>query len=151
MPLAAGASQGTVRGAGMRQAQYARRIRAEFIWDPVRPAEVDRSNRDQCQWRPGACQGCGWAPFRAATHLAFREISPPLGYYSSSDRKSRRHIIQVERAYALISRAFARAGSIAPYYRRIHGFRVCCVSYGIEAAALVLLEYYWQVAFLGIY
>jgi hypothetical protein len=73
--VAAGVFKDTVGGTGMRQALYARRIRAEFIGDPLRPAEVDRSNRDQCQWRPGACQGCGWAPFQAATHHAFREIS----------------------------------------------------------------------------
>jgi hypothetical protein len=37
---AGGVSQDTVRSAGMRQAQYARRIRAEFIRDPLRPAKA---------------------------------------------------------------------------------------------------------------
>jgi hypothetical protein len=37
---AGGISQDTVRGAGMRQAQYARRIRAEFIRGPLRPAKA---------------------------------------------------------------------------------------------------------------
>jgi hypothetical protein len=37
---AAGVSQDTVRGAGMRQAQYARRIRAELIRDPLRPVKA---------------------------------------------------------------------------------------------------------------
>jgi hypothetical protein len=38
--VAGGISQDTVRGAGMRQAQYARRIRAEFIRGPLRPAKA---------------------------------------------------------------------------------------------------------------
>jgi hypothetical protein len=72
---AAGVSTDAVRGAGMKQALYARRIRAEFKRDPLRPAEVDRTNRDHCLWRPGACQSYGWADFQAANHHAFGEIS----------------------------------------------------------------------------
>jgi hypothetical protein len=78
-----------------------------------------------CMWRAhpplGICRGtegedivrCALALYNlgagVTSHLydVIRAKSYPV------DRNSR-HIIQMERAYALISRAFARAGSIAP-------------------------------------
>jgi hypothetical protein len=73
---AAGVSQNTVRGASMRQAQYTRRIRAQFIRSPLRPA--DACTQDGTG---GALERRRWE---------------------------------------------ARAGSIAPKYRRLHRFRGCC-------------------------
>jgi hypothetical protein len=138
----AGVSQDTVRGAAMRQAQYARRIRAEFLRDTLDRRPWDGRTGVSCgkQWTriKAACVNsthvgerirrteltgaptkedvarCALALYRlgagVTSHLydVIRAKSYPV------DRKSR-HIIQVECAYALISRAFARAGSIAPW------------------------------------
>jgi hypothetical protein len=70
---AAGVSQGTVRGAGMRQAQYARRIRAGLLRDPL----------DRRRWdgRTGVSCGKQWTKIKAACvkfHACGRAL-PPQG------------------------------------------------------------------------
>jgi hypothetical protein len=70
---AAGVSQDTVRGAGMRQAQYARRIRAEFIRDTLRPVKTCPQDGtggalDRRRWdgRTGVSCGKQWTKIEAA-------------------------------------------------------------------------------------
>jgi hypothetical protein len=54
----------TVLGAGMRQAENARRIRAEFIRDPLRPAEASTKDGtggalDRRRWDGRTGVSCG--------------------------------------------------------------------------------------------